>query len=117
MAKKDIWDSFEQEWIFNELYDDNFSQEDAGPHDQKDGTEAGENWPEHCCQEFFSQTPLLFRFVDQVSILIILNGITTTYIINQLIMTNATSRRLPERRPNCLGLTGDWYGVRLSIIP
>ena len=39
--------------------------------------------------------------------LINLNGIKTTYIINQLIMTNATSRRLPERRPNCLGLTGD----------
>ena len=68
MAKKDIWDGWEQEWIFNELYDDNFSQEDAGPHDQEDGTEAGENWPEHCCQEFFCQTPLLFRFVDQVSI-------------------------------------------------
>jgi hypothetical protein len=53
---------------------------------------------------------LLTRYLKDISWLEI------TYTMNQETMMKATKRRLPERRPNCLGLTGDWYGSRRSTI-
>ncbi len=99
------------------------SQEDACPHNQEDGSEAGEDRTYQSCYQFFGKTPLVLRFVDQVAkkyrnnhLVSIkkrklnsyaLKSLLKTYIINQLMIMKATKSRLPERRPNCLGLTGD----------